>query len=61
MDLQGYFIVFGSLALCVGAIIAGSIWNATPAGVIACILGGFGLLAWIGTAFYILNAMNTDI
>jgi hypothetical protein len=61
MDTQGYIIVFGSLAVCVVAFVTG---YCIPDGVTAVLLRIFGILgglAWCAVAFYLANAMNSDI
>lgn len=61
MDTQGLIIVFGSLAAFVIAIVVG---YCIPDGITASLLRIFGILgglAWIAGAFWLANAMNTDI
>lgn len=61
MDTQGLFIVFGSLGICVASFVVG---YCIPDGAVASLLrifGFLGTLAWIVAAFYLANAMNTDI
>lgn len=60
MSLQGYFIVYGSLAtvlaLVIGGIVAGGPW-----GHAAIALGTLGALGCTGFAIWLAVALNTDI
>ena len=61
MDTRGQIIVFGSLALFVIAIVVGYCVDDGVTASLLRIFGILGVVAWIAFAFWLANAMNTDI
>ena len=60
MDTKGFIIVFGSLAATVAMIFAGAMLKG-PIGAGLLVVGIVGCMAWVIAAFYLANAMNSDI
>jgi uncharacterized membrane protein YjjB (DUF3815 family) len=60
MEPRAYVVIFGSLAVCVAAVVFGVVWTSPwaklllVAGIVACV-------AWVVVAFFLANAMNSDI
>jgi len=60
MNAFSLFVIFGLLALPVGAIVTGAMLKGgIGAGLV--VLGIVGCVAWVVFAFYIASAMNSDI
>ncbi len=60
MELQGKLIIWGSLILCVGLVLAGA-WLPGALGNLLLTLGILASIGWVVAAFFIINAMNSDI
>ncbi len=60
MNWQGYFIVLGSLATVLGAVICGVIFTG-PWAKLSLTIGIVGFCSWIVFALWVANQMNTDI
>lgn len=60
MEPKAYVLIFGSLGLCIAAIVAGSYIGA-GLGHALLALGIIGGIMWIVGAFWLANAMNSDI
>jgi len=56
----GLFVIFGLLAIPVGAIVTGAMLKG-GLGAALVVLGIVGCVAWVAFAFYIASAMNSDI
>ena len=61
MDARGLIIVFGSLGIAIVAIVVGYCIHDSTAASLLRIFGILGVIAWVFFAFYLANAMNTDI
>lgn len=55
-----WLLIFGSLALCVGAIVFG-LWMHNGYGMILLVVGIIGCVAWLVGLFGLANALNSDI
>lgn len=55
-----WLLIFGSLALCVGAVVAG-LWLASGYGMVLVVLGVVGCVAWLVGLFSLASALNSDI
>jgi hypothetical protein len=60
MDSRGLLVVFGSLSICVGAIVGGAMLRG-PWGAFLLTAGIVATVVWVIAAFYLANAMNSDI
>lgn len=60
METSGIVIIFSSLLVLIALIVGGAIIGG-PWGHGALALGIIGLIAWVIFAFWLANAMNTDI
>lgn len=61
METRGLVIIFGSLGLAIVAIVVGFVLPDSVPAILLRIFGILGVIAWMFFAFYIANAMNTDI
>ena len=61
MELKGKLIVWGSLILCAGLVSVGAWLYPSALGHLLLTLGTFASIGWVGAAFFIINAMNSDI
>lgn len=60
MEPRAYVVIFGSLAATLGLFIGG-FYAPSPWAPIMITLGAVGGIAWLIAAFYLANAMNSDI
>lgn len=60
MELQGKLIIWGSLILCAGPVLVGA-WLPGTLGHLLLALGILASIGWVAAAFFIINAMNSDI
>jgi hypothetical protein len=61
MELQGKLIIWGSLILCVGPVSVGAWLCPSALGYLLLTLGTLASIGWVVAAFFIINAMNSDI
>jgi hypothetical protein len=61
MDTRAVVVIFGTLAIFIAMIVAGFVIHTSLLAIILRIVGIVGCVAWVIFAFWLANAMNTDI